>query len=303
MNVESHTAHGLWQGLLQHLLHHGQVVSPRGERCYEVRGLQLRLADQYQNIIVNPGRGLNYRFMVAEWLWILLGRDDLALLAKYNSQMTRYSDEGLTLAGAYGPRLQPQWLYIIDTLRRDPYSRQAVASIWRPPQFHSRDVSCTLSLQFLLRPGLGGALRLHTVVTMRSSDAWLGIPYDIFNFTMLSNHLVAWLNLVFVDWDSVTLGEIILNLGSAHLYERDVAGAHQVLEKFLTVGETVGSPQLRTTKPSELSSVIGKIMTNPSSLGDLLKGENYSVEWVRYLDCLRADTSAQALEVLRALDA
>ena len=61
-----------------------------------------------------------------------------------------------------------------------------IINIWRENPRSSKDIPCTLSLQFFLREA-SDQLWLHTIATMRSNDAWLGVPYDTFNF----NHHVV----------------------------------------------------------------------------------------------------------------
>jgi thymidylate synthase len=60
-------------------------------------------------------------------------------------------------------------------------------------------------MQFIVRDRA-----LHLLVNMRSSDAWLGIPYDIFTFTMIQNYVASVLD--------VDLGQFHMFLGSSHLY-------------------------------------------------------------------------------------
>lgn len=292
MMITGNTAHDVWQNLLQALLRHGQPAQPRGDHCFEIVGVQVRLHNALENIIVNPARNLNYRFMVAEWLWTLLGRDDLASLKRYNSVMAQFSDDDETLAGAYGPRLIEQWGDVKSELRRDKQSRRAVAGIWRWPQRSSRDVPCTLSLQFLLRRDAAAVLRLHTVVSMRSSDVWLGIPYDIFNFTMLANALAGALNVGRHENDKIQLGELVLNLGSSHLYERDLPGAHQAREKSF-YGYTLCSPQLVVGAPSTIERAFDRDLA-------LYLLPTMAEPWSSYMRCLLVKSSMEALEVLRA---
>ena len=72
-----------------------------------------------------------------------------------------------------------------------------------------RDVPCTLGYRFALREGA-----LHMFTSMRSQDAWLGLPYDVFTFTILHELLAGWLN--------ADLGEYHHLVDSLHLYEQHV---------------------------------------------------------------------------------
>jgi thymidylate synthase len=219
--------------------------------------------------------------MVAEWLWVALGRNRLADLARYNSKMAAFSDDGLTLAGAYGPRLRPQLPYLHRALA-DPDSRQAVATIWTPAPPASRDLPCTLALQFLLRRG-----RLHLIVTMRSSDAWLGIPYDFFTFSMLQSSLAGTLG--------AERGWIQFNLGSSHLYYEDHKRAQELLESNSLIDEQLRSPALDGPPPLVFNSLLEP------------KNEYRSIEpwlkvdpaWLIYQRCLETSTGKECLEVLR----
>lgn len=194
----------------------GECVSPRGLSCLEKRGVQLKVTDLLANVLVNPLRNLNHRFMVAEWLWIWFGLDDASSIGRYNKNILKFANEQGSFDGAYGPRLLPQLNYVVEQLNQ-PSSRQAVATIWTPNPAPSKDIPCTVALQCLLRQG-----KLHTIVTMRSSDIWLGLPYDFFNFSMIANALAAIV--------SAEPGSLTMQLGSSHLYLTDFQLATNVLD-------------------------------------------------------------------------
>ncbi|HKJ87618.1 MAG TPA: thymidylate synthase, partial [Gammaproteobacteria bacterium] len=136
---------------------------------------------------------------------------------------------GETFFGAYGPKVRDQLPHVISTLCQDPDSRQAVINIWRESPPRSRDIPCTLSAQWLVRTDEAGRRFVYCVDTMRSSDAWLGWPYDVFNFTMLSAYVAA--SLARAWGEPVYLGELVLQAGSQHLYRRDLEGAKACLQE------------------------------------------------------------------------
>jgi thymidylate synthase len=210
-----HSIAEVWQNALQHVLHHGSEVSPRGQLCKELRGITLQMNDIDANIIVSPVRKLNYSFMVAEWVWMLLGRRDVASIALYNSQIKRFSDDGEVLFGAYGPKITEQLEAVIRLLDRDPDTRQAVIQIYNPAALTTvtKDVPCTLAWQFFIR---GEQLELH--VTMRSNDLWLGFPYDVFNFTQFQRYVAKRLGR--------QTGRYTHHVGSLHLYAENWPDAH-----------------------------------------------------------------------------
>lgn len=218
MHVTNERATGLYRDVLHEILSYGAPARPRGIETLEIIGARIELSDARMNIVGSPSRKLNYHFMVAEALWILLGQNDVRTVATFNSKIAEYSDDGVTFAGAYGPKVIEQLSYVVDTLRVDPDSRQAVINIWRERPRAARDIPCTLSLQFLVREE-----ELHLVTTMRSNDAWRGLPYDLFTFTTIQHYVAAALEL--------PVGRYVHNVGSLHLYEADVEAARAVVDE------------------------------------------------------------------------
>ena len=142
-------------------------------------------------------------------------------ISPFSRNISQFSDNGETFFGAYGPKITSQLFYVANTLSADPDSRQAVINIWRENPGPSKDIPCSLSVQFLIRDN-----RLHCQYTMRSSDAWLGWVYDVFNFSMLSGVVLLMLGDRFPQLE---LGTLTLTAGSQHLYERDREGISRVL--------------------------------------------------------------------------
>jgi thymidylate synthase len=110
-------------------------------------------------------------------------------------------------------------------LKEDQDSRQAVLTIWRENPIASRDVPCTLSMQFFLRKA-SGELFLHCITNMRSNDIWLGTPYDSFNFSAISFYIALFLN---KEGIKCKLGKLTINAGSRHLYEVNLIKAQEVI--------------------------------------------------------------------------
>lgn len=265
-----------WWSLLGKIVSFGDPVSPRDMGTRELLGVRLCVEDLTRNIVVHPDRQANYRFMVAEWLWIAAGRDDVATISRFNKKVAEMSsDDGVTFRGAYGPRINPQYEYLFSCLRQKPDTRQAVASIWTPSPTPSRDIPCTLTWQLLLREG-----KLHGIVTMRSSDIWLGLTYDFFNFSMLTLGIAGELE--------VEPGSLTFNLGSSHLYDRDLDKARRVLDDPDSL-KTFRSPRLPGRPPANviLDDVMG--LSHLGSLPD---------PWYQYLTALRCEKSVDALSVL-----
>ena len=276
--IRSESAGGLWLGLLSHLVCRPEHFSgPRGFRTQEALNVHLELVYPHQNIFVHPVRNLQYRFMVAEWLWIWFGHEDVDSISKYNRHIKQFSDDGTIFTGAYGPRIRAQWPTLLEVLNQDSESRQGVVVIF-DRIIRSKDVPCTLTMQFLVREG-----RLNAIVNMRSSDIWLGLPYDIFNFTMIMLTLAGTFGL--------DVGRFHMNLGSSHLYQRDLELAERVLEDPVT--RDVASPRRLTEEPpAELEKAL------------ISDDEIFIIErpWSHYARVLRSWTNKHALEALYELE-
>ena len=209
-----------WQRLLVQLLTEGKLVAPRGEVTREVVANRV-VFDASRPVITVAERKLGYRFLCAEAAWIMSGDDRVFTIAPYSKEISRFSDDGVKFFGAYGPKIRDQLDHVRESLLGDRSSRQAVISIWRESPPKTRDVPCTVSLQWLVRD-----MALHCIASMRSSDAWLGVPYDGFNFSMLTLGLLLELRRVAPnDWNATSLGGVTLLLGSSHLYEPNFADA------------------------------------------------------------------------------
>lgn len=189
----------------------GEVVEPEGNRTRELLAATYSL-DMRFPLLSFPARKLNYRFAAAEALWILDGSNRIDHSPQIQKIWAKYSDDGVTTEGAYGPHVVAQLPYIVNELNRGCASRRAVLTIWRPsPQPGLKDYACTVAMQFLVRRGY-----LDTIVTMRSQDLYLGFPYDVFNFTMISTFVASQLEV------KPGLGKLFMQVGSLHIYEKDV---------------------------------------------------------------------------------
>lgn len=208
-----------WRNTLATLLADGQEIAPtslggdwRGRTTRELTGFQTRIW-MSQPVVLCPGRKLGYRFMAAEAGWILSGDNRLAPIAKYAPALVKLSDDGRTMSGAYGPPFIDQLSFASLALLKDPASRQAVISLWRPRPALGLEIPCTLTLQFLIRHDV-----LNTFVSMRSSDAWMGLPTDWHAFSMMSAYLLLILRPKF---PTLRLGELVVTATSQHLYAID----------------------------------------------------------------------------------
>ena len=250
LNPAAHTANVTWIELLRNILDHGHECRPRGLLINELL-CHTTAVDMRRPIVSIVPRKLGYKFLAAEAWWILSGRNDVESIKKYSSHIASFSNDGYRFDGAYGPKIVDQLRYVVDTLVKDPDSRQAVIDIWRPNPRDSKDVPCTLTLQWLVRNN-----GLYCVDTMRSSDAWLGWPYDVFNFSMLSAYVLLMLRTRDKSFSRVNLETLYLTAGSSHLYLRPSSdGATNIpyslpdVQRVLTMSE-IRSPNDETWRVS-----------------------------------------------------
>ena len=220
-----------WKRALE-IVEEGWVVSPRRQLCIEVLN-HTSVIDMKKPKIVCPPRKLGQKFQYAEAAWILSGDNRVKTIAPYASAIKDFSDDGKVFAGAYGPPIAQQLKYVLETLIQDPYSRQAVLTIWKRNPLPSKDIPCTVSAQFIIRENADGINELHCIDNMRSSDVWLGWPYDVFNFSMLSTYILIELNKVIFQ-GQLKLGTLYLNAGSQHVYEKNLKGLEECLNWFDT---------------------------------------------------------------------
>jgi len=215
------TATATWRDLVRDVLSRGQEVrqegrghEPRSRTTLELVGHQTRWP-MARPLVLCPERKIGRRFAAAEPAWILSGDNRLASILPYARHLANFTDDGVRLSGAYGPKFVDQLPYVVGCLSADPQSRQAVTALWRERPGPSRDIACTLSLQWIVRDQV-----LCCVAMMRSSDVWLGIPYDVVAFSCMSAAVAIALRSRRPDLVR-ELGDLVLTAGSQHLYAID----------------------------------------------------------------------------------
>lgn len=217
-------ASSVWLATLGKIFSEGLDVAPRGMKTLELQHHTVQL-NMSQPVVLCPKRKLSYTFLAAEALWILAGDDRVETIAPYNNNIAAFSDDGHRFFGAYGPRIMEQFDYVTGKLLEDRDTRQAVMTIWRKNPPKTKDVPCTVAIMFSNRKG-----RLHCHVFMRSSDAWLGLPYDVFNFSLLAAKVACEFNKRCDPRETLELGFLHLTAASSHLYEKNFAAARECLE-------------------------------------------------------------------------
>ena len=227
-----------WVAMCRDIVEHGVDVFPRGEPIKELRCYQSTI-DMAAPILSIKERNLGYKFMAAEAYWILSGDNRVSTIAPWSDMIRAFSDDGVTFFGSYGPKIIDQLAYCAATIKNDEDTRQAVINIWREKPRPTRDVPCTLSLQFIVREN-----RLHCIDTMRSSDTWLGWPYDVFNMSMITRYLSLYINET--GGKLYDVGNLYLTAGSQHIYQRNMPKIRDIITSPMVIeglkGATVYQP-------------------------------------------------------------
>ena len=219
----------LWLDAVNTVYDDGVVIPSRDGGTTELLGYTACLVDPTAHMMFNPVRKMSPAYAAAELLWYLSLTDDITMIKYYAPQYERFAEDGKA-HGAYGKR----WLYglateyigqrglscqsqlhaLITLLVQKPETRQAVVTMHNPQDLlhaiagDKKDIPCTLSMQFFLRDG-----KLDLIVTMRSNDLWLGLPYDVFCFTCLQ--------ILIAEALGMKLGWYQHQADSLHLYDRN----------------------------------------------------------------------------------
>lgn len=205
-------------------------ISTRGNISLEVLDVCFRITDPRQRVPYLVTRPINIAYNWAEVLWYVCARNDLDMIGYYAPSMAHASGDGHTLTGTaygppiFGPRLdgRSQWERVLDLLGKDPDSKRAVLSVFGPDELAdlgNPDVSCTIAAQFLLREGA-----LHASVYMRGNDAFMGMPSDVFSFTVLQELAAVLLG--------ARLGTYTHHVGSMHLNQPHRAKTRKLLAEL-----------------------------------------------------------------------
>jgi thymidylate synthase len=216
--------------LLRTVVERGQPKQDRtGTGTLSVFGHQMRF-DLAAGFPLLTTKRMHLRSIVYELLWFLAGDTNVRYLHDHGVTIW---DEWADAAGDLGPTYGHQWrswprpgggvidqmARVVDGLRRDPDSRRHVVSAWNVGDLERmRLPPCHILFQFYVG---GGALSCH--LYQRSADVFLGLPFNIASYALLT-HMVAQVT-------GLRPGEFIHSLGDAHLYLNHLDQAHTQLAR------------------------------------------------------------------------
>lgn len=219
------TPSAAFHGAVRHLVAPDDTM-PRGVRLVSPRGQATRERKSQTTLIIEDPTAWPLAAGRREFRHVIAACEGLSLVGQTSvpevvvekvGAFRKFMRESL-FWGAYGPRVAGDVANLVDLLKGDPDSRQAVLTIFDSGRDLGRtdqlDLPCTVSIQFLWRE------RLEMRVQMRSNDVWLGLPYDLGQFAMLQAAVAQALG--------TRPGEYTHTAQSLHLYDRDLRKAADV---------------------------------------------------------------------------
>ena len=219
-----------YEDLLRDVLEHGAVKTDRtGTGTRSVFGRQLRF-DLSQGFPLVTTKRVHMKSIAYELLWFLRGESNVAWLQKNGVTIW---DEWADASGELGPVYGVQWRSwptasgetidqiagVIDEIRRNPDSRRLIVSAWNPADIPDMALPpCHAMFQFYVADG-----RLSCHLYQRSADLFLGVPFNIASYALLT-HMVAQVT-------DLEPGDFVHTLGDAHLYLNHVEQAKLQLSR------------------------------------------------------------------------
>ena len=199
-------------------------------------GAQLRF-DLGEGFPLVTTKKLHLRSIVHELLWFLRGEGNIAYLRENGVTIwDEWADENGDLGPVYGvqwrswPRADggtvDQIAAVAESLRANPESRRHIVTAWNPAQVDDMALPpCHCLFQFYVSPGVPGVsrARLSCQLYQRSADLFLGVPFNIASYALLT-HMVAQA----CDMD---VGDFVHTFGDVHLYANHFEQAREQLSR------------------------------------------------------------------------
>ncbi|WGV58741.1 thymidylate synthase [Brevibacillus brevis] len=203
--------------LCQRILDEGVIKEDRtGTGTTSVFGHQMRF-DLSEGFPMVTTKKLHMKSIIHELLWFLSGDTNVRYLQENGVRIwNEWADENGDLGPVYGSQWrsftgrdgktvdQIQW--VIDEIKRNPDSRRLIVSAWNPAELDKMALPpCHLLFQFYVANG-----KLSCQLYQRSGDTFLGVPFNIASYALLT-HMVAHVT-------GLEVGDFVHTIGDAHLY-------------------------------------------------------------------------------------
>ncbi|NTF32403.1 thymidylate synthase [Rhizobium skierniewicense] len=216
--------------LLRHVMDTG---SDRGDRTgtgtRSVFGYQMRF-DLSEGFPVLTTKKLHLRSIIHELLWFLKGDTNIAYLKQHGvSIWDEWADEDGNLGPVYGAQWRSwpapdgrhidQITLLIESLKTNPNSRRHIVSAWNPALVDDMALPpCHCLFQFYVADG-----KLSCQLYQRSADIFLGVPFNIASYALLT--------LMVAQVTGLKPGDFVHTLGDAHIYANHFEQAHLQMQR------------------------------------------------------------------------
>ncbi|WP_018387743.1 thymidylate synthase [Ancylobacter sp. FA202] len=216
--------------LLERVLREGTRKDDRtGTGTLSVFGHQMRF-DLGEGFPLVTTKKLHLRSIIHELLWFLAGDTNIAYLKENGVSIW---DEWADANGDLGPVYGHQWrswpdgqggvidqiAQVVADIRRNPDSRRLIVSAWNPADVPDMALPpCHCLFQFYVQDG-----RLSCQLYQRSADIFLGVPFNIASYALLT-HMVAQVT-------GLKAGDFVHTFGDAHIYLNHIDQVHEQLSR------------------------------------------------------------------------
>ena len=203
--------------LLKDVLENGTLKEDRtGTGTRSVFGRQLRF-DLTEGFPLVTTKRMHLKSIIHELLWFIKGDTNIHYLQENGVRIwNEWADENGDLGPVYGSQWRAweapdgrkidQIAQVVDSIKRNPDSRRHIVSAWNVAEIDNMKLPpCHFVFQFYVANG-----KLSCMLTMRSSDTFLGLPFNIAQYALLT-HMVA-------QQCGLGVGEFIYSGGDVHIY-------------------------------------------------------------------------------------
>ena len=221
--------------LMQKILSEGVEKEDRtGTGTISLFGEQLRF-DLSEGLPAVTTKKLHFKSIIHELLWFIRGETNIGYLkANGVSIWDAWADENGDLGPVYGKQWRAwkspdgseidQIASVIETLKNDPDSRRMIVNSWNVADLSGMALTpCHCMFQFYTRKLENGKRALSCQLYQRSADFFLGVPFNIASYAILT-HMVAQVVGMVPD-------EFVLTFGDVHIYSNHVDQAHLQLSR------------------------------------------------------------------------
>ncbi len=219
-----------YHDLLQHILDNGVKKEDRtGTGTISVFGYQMRF-DLNEGFPVLTTKKLHLRSIIHELLWFLKGDTNIQYLKDNNvSIWDEWADENGNLGPVYGSQWRSwptadgrhidQIKQVIDQIKNNPDSRRIIVSAWNVGEIENMKLPpCHAFFQFYVAEG-----KLSCQLYQRSADTFLGVPFNIASYALLT--------MMMAQICGLQPGDFVHTLGDAHLYSNHIEQTHLQLTR------------------------------------------------------------------------